>query len=564
MDLHISPFPKRPKIDLSGLWDFQTTGIGVTDHPKSIRFREQVPVPGVWESSFKYFNYRGKAWYRKRFAIPAIANSKSHRLVFGAVSHTAKVWLDGKYLGEHYGAHTSFEFLIPSLRSGQHDLAVLVDNSFGPHNPLTTPRQDIYMFGGIPRLVYLEEMPEDPIQTARAVPSVKNGKWSLEVDLQLNKPRPLKSAKEARITLDGKSLGTLQISKSGSAKANIPVGKPELWSPENPRLHTLTITTDSDEWSMKIGFREIKIRGGKIYLNGKPLKLRGVNRHEFHPDFGSALPLNIHLRDIEILKKLGANFIRGSHYPNDPQFLSLCDQHGLLFWEELAHWQHSAEQMQSKEFQSASMVQLREMVTQHFHHPCIIMWGMLNEAAIHIPSARKLLGRLAREFKKLDPTRPVTFASNHVRNDLCFDLVDIISINVYPGWYSGGLTESTGWLRDLLKIAKKRGRGKPVILSEFGAAGINGVRSLEDRKWTENYQAELLERLIGVAEEDGLSCGLAIWQYCDARTASDIAISNGRVREYNNKGILTEYREPKMAFYATQRMFQRTSAAGSS
>ena len=513
------------------MWDFLPQTEPTAKPPRAVAYREQLAVPGVWESAFAHSNHRGFGWYRRAFNVPG-AKPVALRLVFEAVSHTGKVWFDGKFLGKHYGAHTEFEFTLRDVNPGTHEIAVLVDNTFGPHNPLFSPRQDLYHYGGIPRPVYAEILPENPLVNVAALPRKTRTGWTLDL-------RHVPCG--ATVTLDGREPDLRHV---------------ELWSPDNPRLYTVRVETATDVWQERIGFRTIETRGRQLLLNGKPLVLQGVNRHEFHPDFGPAVPATIHLRDIELLKQLGANFVRGSHYPNDPLFLDLCDEHGLLFWEELSHWQPNEAELQNRQFRQRSLEQVDEVVTQHRNHPSIILWGMCNELDSHVRAARPVIKELADRFHKLDPSRLVTYASYKVREDRCFDLVDVVSLNIYPGWYWGNLADTSKATAELIAIGAKRGGRKPMILSEFGAAGLDGIRSFESRRWTENYQAEVLRQVITTAQHSGIVSGVAIWQFCDVRTTPDCW--HNKIREYNNKGLVTEFRQPKLAWHVVCDLFKKT------
>jgi beta-glucuronidase len=541
MERLLPTYPHRTRIDLNGLWDFAPTA----KRPRV--FREQLPVPGVWESAFRYFRYRGQAWYRREFDVPQAGNLRLH---FGAVTQWARVWFDGQFLGEHQGAHTAFEFVIPKVAAGTHEVAVLVDNTFGPHNPLHYPKQDIYLWGGIPRSVFAEVLPANPLSNVAVLPRQTKRGWEL---LTRNVPRG------AKLTLSGTGVAPVEVAANfRTGETPVPLHgltSIEPWSPANPRLYTVRVVTGNDVWQERIGFRTISKRGRQLLLNDEPLILKGVNRHEFHPDFGPALPLTIQLRDIEILKELGANFVRGSHYPNDPLFLDLCDEAGILFWEELSHWQPKEADLKNPLFLQMSLRQADEMVTQHQHHPSIILWGMCNELDSDVRAARPVIRKLTERFHKLDPTRLVTYATCKPREDACFDLVDVVALNIYPGWYGSKLAETAKLTEELIAVGDKRGGHKPIILSEFGAAAMTGVKSMEARKWTENYQADLLRQVIDTARTSGKVSGVAIWQYCDVRVSEDRW--GDRIREYNNKGIVSDRRDPKLGFYAVQELFRQ-------
>lgn len=548
----IREYPKRPQIALDGIWDFAPLTRRPARPPEPGRLRERLPVPGVWEMSVRHFRHRGWGGYAREFEVGG-TRPASLRLVFEAVSHTADVWLDNQYLGSHYGAYTAFEFICRDVAPGTHRVTVAVDNSFGPHHPLMAQHQDIFVYGGIARSVWAEVLPDAYIASAAALPARTPKGWELACEAKVQAGGDVILPTVADVFLDGRKLGSLAVDRKGVARGRLAVPKPDLWSPESPRLYHVRIAAGGDEWQERVGFRTVAVRGRDILLNGAPLRLRGVNRHEFHPDFGPALPAAVQLKDIEVLRKLGANFVRGSHYPYDPFFLDLCDENGILFWEELSHWQSTAEMMADETFRRESLKQADEMITQHRHHPSIILWGMLNEAHTHQPVARETIGLFARRFRELDPSRLVTYASCLPEKDVAFDLVDVVSVNKYPGWYMGGLEDLDQQLKGIFATVRRRSHGKPVIFSEFGAAAITGVRSFELRKWTEDYQAELLCRVIDATERTGFVTGVAIWQYCDVRTSE--TMWGTRAREYNNKGIVTAYREPKASFSAVAARF---------
>ena len=137
------------------------------------------------------------------------------------------------------------------------------------------------------------------------------------------------------------------------------------------------------------------------------------------------------------LRDMGCNFVRGSHYPQDPRFLDLCDEAGICVWNEAIGWQHPLEHLEDPHFVNAELAHIDEMVAMSANHPSVIMWGILNESHSMVEGCRPAYEALLGRLRALDPTRPVTYASNHPFDDLCLDLVDVIAINCYPGWYVG-------------------------------------------------------------------------------------------------------------------------------
>jgi len=299
-----------------------------------------------------------------------------------------------------------------------------------------------------------------------------------------------------------------------------------------------------------------------VLLNGTPVPLLGFNRHEAHPQFGHGLPDALMLADLYQLKDLGCNFVRGSHYPQDPRFLDLCDEMGIMVWNEAIGWQHTAEHLTDDAFLTAQKTCVREMVSASVNRASVIMWGILNESASNNPTAKPAYEQLLGLLRELDPSRPLTFASNHPVDDVCFDLADIVSVNTYPGWYHGEIEDIPGLLDAIFARLAEMGQGdKPLIISEIGAGAIPGWRDWNETRWTEQYQVRLLDTVIRhLFETSDRACGLAIWQYCDLRTSQSARKALGRPRDFNNKGIVDEYRRPKLAYDTVRGLFRRIRA----
>ncbi len=339
-----------------------------------------------------------------------------------------------------------------------------------------------------------------------------------------------------------------------------------MWDTENPYLYEFHLTCGSDDLYERTGFRKIERIKDKILLNGKEIFIKGVNRHNDHPELGYALHAPLILRDMQIIKDLGANAVRGSHYPNDPIVLDYCDQMGLLFWEELAFWNHPADALARPRLHQRALQMTREMVQRDINHPSIIFWSIQNESKSSSPEGLELFTKIAAEMRTLDNSRLISFASACGKNDICFDLVDVVCWNMYPGWYDDDeplddLDKRFALkLKDIRQWLKDNNQDKPFLVTEFGAAALLGETTLEaGRRYTENYQQKLLEKAIqGILDADAVQ-GFFIWQFCDGRTALPSKVSIGRPRCFNNKGIVNEYRKPKLAYYTVREILRRIS-----
>jgi beta-glucuronidase len=232
----------------------------------------------------------------------------------------------------------------------------------------------------------------------------------------------------------------------------------------------------------------------------------------------------------------------------------------MCVWNESIGWQHKVEHLTDERFLGAQQTNIEEMIAGACNRPSVILWGILNESHSHDAACRGAYERLLGRIRQLDPTRPVTYACNHPLDDVCLDLVDVISVNTYPGWYWGTIEEIPAALDKI--VARIDGTGhadKPFIISEIGGAAVYGCRDWNADRWTEQYQARLLETVIRTMfVERERYCGLAIWQFCDGRTMPTIpSPMMTRARGFNNKGVVDEYRRPKMGYEVVKQWFRK-------
>ena len=269
--------------------------------------------------------------------------------------------------------------------------------------------------------------------------------------------------------------------------------------------------------------------------------------------FGCALPYQAIDYDLNLIKDLGANSIRTSHYPNDELFLDLCDEKGILIWEEGHARGLTEEDMRNPNFNRQSADCIQEMIQNHYNHPSIYIWGVMNECASETEYGKTCYEKQISQIKSLDTSRPTSFASCKFKTDLCFGIPDVVSYNIYPGWYHDApvadyLADLYQWVQD-----STEGSGKPFLVTEIGAGGIYGYRSPTNVKWTEERQAETLRTQINaVLNQEGVS-GIYIWQFCDVRVCEEW-FSN-RPRTMNNKGVVDEYRRRKLAYNVVKELY---------
>ncbi len=544
----------RQVISLDGLWAFAATS---SKAPAGWTDERPVMVPGAWETLPGLELYRGQARYSRGFEMPSPGVA---RLVFGGVSHTAHVAVDGHPVGEHYDAFTPWDVLIPKLAAGRHTLAVDVDNTFGDHSALHK-ENDYFTYGGITRPVELQVLPDVHIARVLARLVSQPEGWALDVRVMVRNTRATECRRTARATIAGAliELGPATVAAGASVElrgASVVPGV-TAWSAETPTLYALTVELLDgqeivDDQIDRIGFRQVALRGKEFLLNGNPIRLRGYNRHEDHALFGNALPMEAMMTDLQLLADLGCNFVRTAHYPNDLRFLDLCDELGFYVWEE-SHAR--GVEFTRPKFDDQIETNTREMLEWHYNRPSIVIWGCLNECDTETEHGQQVYARVLKQIKDFDPHRPTTYATHHRKADRCLKYADIISLNIYTGGLAGALGDIEPVIQDLLdwvhSDASDGGLGKPVIMSEFGAEALYGNRQRLRNHWSEEYQADVLDECLRVYLSHPDIVGAAIWQFCDCRvTESNF---KWRPRTYNNKRTLDEYRRPKMAYEAVKR-----------
>ena len=549
----------RPVTYLDGAWKFfaDPQDKGENEHlEKGIPGTEMTIVPSVWNSEFGMLEYEGVVWYEKEFNF----SGGTARLLFEAVMTECKVWLDGKYIGAHYGGFCQFDFIIPDLLAGTHKLVVKVDNRFDEASiPQTVV--DWYHYGGITRSVSVEALNGTAILYGKCDYRLSRDLKSAEIYFTVELfGAGKKKETTLSISLDGatvysKTVALRKGSKQTVVSDVIQLDDIKLWDPSSPYLYDLSFKTDTDDLIDRIGFRSIEIKDNKLLLNAKETELRGVNRHEDHPDLGMAFPAFLMKKDLDIIEDLGCNAVRGSHYPNARIFLDMLDQRGILFWSEIPIWGcgFSEEALADRRVLKRGLEMHKEMTRNYYNHPSIIFWGMHNEIKSYTKAAYKMSKLYYEYLKENGGNRLVTYASNRPMKDICFEFCDVISINQYFGWYYGEIKDWEKFVAEFDARRQELGFGdKPMIMSEFGGAAAYGYHTFDNVKWTEEYQAELLTHAIQVFHDCPYMIGFYPWQYCDMRSAKDLA----KAKTLNNKGILNEYRKPKQAYFAVKEKYQ--------
>lgn len=505
---------------------------------------EQLNVPGDWNTQMeKLFLYEGTLWYKKSFEYVK-RNNKRVFIYFGSVNYECIVYLNGKKIGEHEGGFTPFNFEITSeLADGDNFVILKVDNKRRA-DAVPTLNTDWWNYGGITRDVLLIETPQTFIrdyfiQLKKGSMNEING-W-VKLEGADNKQDVTISMPEAKIE---KKFIT---DENGYAAFSF-TGKFNLWSPDNPFMYKVQITSSSDTISDNIGFRSVDTKGGDILLNGKPVFLRGISIHEEAPlRTGRACTREDAVTLLTWAKELGCNYVRLAHYPHNEYMVREAEKMGIMVWGEIpVYW---TIQWENKDTYNNALNQLTEMITRDKNRASVVIWSVANETPRGDARLQFLTG-LINQARDLDPTRLITAATevHYDENKMIIDdplavHLDVIGVNEYIGWYAGKP-------EDALTREWRTIYNKPLIISEFGADAAYNNHGDAQTRWTEEYQANLYIRQIAMLKKISFLRGVTPWILMDFR--SPRRPLPGIQDFFNRKGLVSDRGERKQAFYVLQ------------
>jgi beta-glucuronidase len=518
-------------------------------------------VPGDWNSQDpKSLYYEGTVWYKKAFDFQKRNPSDRVFIYFGAVNYRADVYLNGKKLGMHVGGFTPFNFEIPDsvLKAKDNFLVVRVNNERGKEE-VPTVNTDWWNYGGITRSVSLVEVPKTFIQDfsihlkkpeAGAAPETKNtdvkgwvkvnGEGSGNIDIRIPE---LKLKKSFPVT-DSITQFSFQLPQV------------QLWSPENPKLYTVVVSSGADKVADKIGFRTVEAFGKKVLLNGKPVFMRGIAIHEEIPQqMRRAYSKKDAAQLFGWAKELGCNMVRLAHYPHDESMTRMADSLGFLVWSEIpVYW--TIDFGNPVVYEKANQ-QLTEMITRDKNRASVIIWSVGNETPVS-PVRTEFMHNLVTSAKTLDSTRMISAALEvnynssskmHLINDPLGQYVDLVAFNEYLGWYGGlpSACREANWSTPY---------DKPLFISETGAGAKYGFHADSLTRFSEEYQAWYYREQIKMFKRMPENwVGLSPWILADFRSPK----RNNPIYQqgWNRKGLFDNNGNKKEAFYILRSFYKQ-------
>ncbi|HEY0794242.1 MAG TPA: glycoside hydrolase family 2 TIM barrel-domain containing protein [Acidisarcina sp.] len=512
-------------------------------------------VPGDWNTQEPtLFRFEGVVWYERYFDYQPTPGRRTF-LHVGAANYRSFVWVNAKRICEHEGGFTPFDCEVTAaVRPGGNFVVIAVDST--RHiDDIPSVNYDWINYGGLTRDVSLVTLPTRFID---------------DYDIHLKRQTIFSIANATTLTgyvhVEGARAGTevtiripqagidatVRTDADGRAPFEAKAEKLDLWSPQRPRLYKVELTAEDDKLTDEIGFRDIRVDGTRILLNGSPIFLQGVNAHAEAPYRSGRACNDQDVKNIfGFLKDLNANFVRLAHYPQDERMERMADRNGVMIWSEIPLWQRIS--FDKPEVYTKASVMLGEMIRRDRNKASVILWSISNETG-NFPARTEFLTRLAAEARQLDNTRLITSALNsaHSRgsemalDDPLADAMDVVGVNEYIGWYTMRPEEADGVTWVLPQ--------KPILFSEFGAEAKYGDHGPVDRRWAEEQQVNVFKHQFVMLNKIPQLRGLVPWVLMDFHSPGRNI--PGLQDGFNRKGLLSEKGEKKQAFY----LFEKTYA----
>jgi len=559
---------------IPGGWSFRKEGCTQTVRvslPHSWNVQDAADEePGYW---------RGVGWYEKTLQINDDLAGKQVFVRFEGANQEVDLYVNGAHAGNHKGGYTAFIFDITQLiRPGENAFRIKVDNA---HNEAIPPMgADFTFFGGIYRDVSLVFLPENHISVEHyassgvyiSTPEVSDASATVAIETHLSLGRPQKKMQLEHIILnpEGQPVASVRstIRKPSASlvlQDRVQLKDPQRWDVDSPVQYTLiTRLLDKqgaviDSRTNHFGIRSFRFDPDEgFFLNGRPLKLIGTNRHQDYLGKGNALSDEMHLRDVRLLKDMGGNFLRISHYPQDPLVCDECDRLGILGCMEIPVVNRIGF---AHDFTENCLNMAREMVYQNFNHPSLVAWAYMNEVLLdkspwkdgkrdkagYFGMVTDCARAIDQTLREADPSRPTMIPCDADRKlyqeSGLGEIPDILGFNIYQGWYYGQFSKLGASLDKLHETFP----GKALLVSEYGADADARLHSFEPEchDYTCDYALLFHKNYLPVLLEKSYLAGATVWNLNDFYSeARGFAIPH-----FNGKGLTTTQRTPKDSYW---------------
>lgn len=579
--------PSRFLSDLSGVWNFKLdNGKGFEEkwQERPLEDAMTMPVPASYNDLKEGIDFRdhyGWVFYQRCIAVPSVIKNQRLVLRCAAITHEAKVYLNGELICEHKGGFLPFETEITDkIKEGENLLTIAVSNIIDyttlpvggkadmiggllggmmgeeqQGKPKNNPNFDFFNYCGITRPVKLYTTPKDYIEDITVTAKVAGKDAVLEYAVDTAGKGECKAEVFDR---EGR-----KVAECSGTEGSLVIPEVILWQPLNAYLYDIRVTFGEDVYTLPYGVRTVRVDGIRFLINEKPFYFKGYGKHEDTFPNGRGINLPMNTKDLSIMKWQNANSFRTSHYPYSEEMMRLCDQEGIVVIDETtavginlqfgggANFNGEKTGTFDKEHgvQTAEHHKdvIRDLIQRDKNHACVVMWSIANEPDSAAEGAYEYFKPLYDLARECDPQkRPCTLVSVQMgtgpETDCSAKLSDVICLNRYYGWYFGGpdLEMSKQALRQELEGWKKL--GKPVIFTEYGADTVAGLHDTTMVMYTEEYQVEYYKMNHEVFDSFENVVGEQAWNFADFATSQSLLRVQG-----NKKGVFTRDRKPKLA-----------------
>ena len=574
----------RMLFDLSGIWAFRMEdeeGQGEREGwaGKPLPQPMTMAVPASYndmKACAKLRDYHGVVYYQT--TVRLVRTMLEERLVLrcGAVTHHAKVYLNGSLVMAHRGGFLPFEAEVSGFaKEGDNLLTIAVDNRID-HSTLPVGEQkvtpagekvnatnfDFFNYAGINRPVKLYTTPQDFIADLTVTADVDFESGSAVLHYAIT----ALGEGEGRIAVYDEA-GSL-VGQGEGKTGDVTIEKVRLWQPMDAYLYEVRAYFGMDEYILPYGIRTVRVDGTRFLINERPFYFKGYGKHEDTYPNGRGFNEAMNVKDLALLKWQGANSFRTSHYPYSEEMMRLCDREGIVVIDECPAVglnlrmgggffgaTHSPTFDPEKGIKTSEHHQevLRELAARDKNHACVVMWSIANEPDSNGEGAWEYFAPLFALMRELDPQhRPCTLVNCQMLTDaemeVSLKLADVICLNRYYGWYycSGDLESAEKELR--AELEKWAAYGKPIVFTEFGADTVAGFHDATPVMFTEEFQVDYYEMNTRVFDDFPAVQGEQVWNFADFATSQGVVRVQG-----NKKGLFTRDRKPKMAAHFMRR-----------
>jgi beta-glucuronidase len=566
--------------NLDGLWgfkvDFQNEGFTKGWAEKALGTKLQAAVPASYNELFTDLAIRehsGWVWYQRTVRVPRGWSSDRIFVRADSATHEGVIFVNGKEVVRHLGGYMPFDADITNhVKAGEEFVLtiavsnVLTNETIPPGKVITrddgtksqTYLHDFFNFAGLARSVWIYSLPTVSVDDVTVITDFDGSTGHVKYSVQTS------TTADVRTTLideDGK-----EVAKAQGAEATLVVPNVKLWQPGNAYLYKLKVEavvagTVVDEYHLNVGVRTVKVDGNKFLINNEPFYFTGFGMHEDHVVKGKGHDNSFMVNDFELLKWVGANSFRTSHYPYAEEVMDYADRMGIVIIDETpaVGLNQSFATMfggpklptygpeTANEKTQANLLQaVRELIQRDKNHPSVVLWSITNESETGIPEAVDFFKPAFDLARELDTTRPVTYVN------VMFDtfekcqlapLADVICLNRYWGWYEdhADLPNAAIHLEKELKGWTDK-YNVPIIITEYGADTLAGGHSIHELPWSEEYQNSYLDMTHAQFDKFPGVVGEHMWNFADFQTKPGIFRVLG-----NKKGAFTRDRQPKAA-----------------